>query len=528
MNLNLCLERAAQLYCDHIAIVDGKKVITYRDLYELVQALAAGLRDLGITRGDVVACLSPNCHEYLTLYFACSMLGAILNPLNFRLSAKEILDITRHSNTSVLFAHSDFASTVTELVDLGFKPQHTVWLGRPTAPTLALLPSTKYEPFVIQHMGMDVEAPFMAPHDLAQLYYTSGTTGEAKGVMLTHGNVSHNALGAVAELKLTDNDTWLHVAPMFHLVDAWAVFAITWVGGRHVFLPYFKDKQVLATLAKEQITMTALVPTMLASLLKCPELKNYHYTNLRTIMTAGSPVAPELVRQTMELFGCDYVQFYGMTETSPFLTVSIPLESQKDWPQEKLLAVKSSTGRPFIGALVKVVRDDLTEVARNGKEVGEVIASGPNITRGYWKNPETTANTIKNGWIFTGDLAVVDEYGFINVVDRKKDMIITGGENVYSTEVEYIIYEHPGVLECAVIGIPDTYWGEIVKAVIVAKPGVVIKEEDITALVKKRLAGYKSPRIVEFVPELPKTGSGKIAKRMLKSTQVKTAGKSRK
>lgn len=295
------------------------------------------------------------------------------------------------------------------------------------------------------------------------------------------------------------------------------------VGGRHVFLPYFKDKQVLAILAKENITITALVPTMLASLLKAPELKNHQYSNLRMIMTAGSPVAPELVRQTMDQFGCDYVQFYGMTETSPFLTVSIPLESQKNWPPEKLLAIKASTGRPFIGAIVKVVREDLSEVTPNGKEVGEVIASGPNITRGYWKNPETTAATIKNGWIFTGDLAVVDKHGFINVVDRKKDMIITGGENVYSTEVEYVIYEHPGVLECAVIGVPDSYWGEIVKAVIVTKPGFKISEEEITELVRSKLAGYKMPRLIEFVAELPKTGSGKIAKRMLKATQVKAA-----
>ncbi len=523
MNLNLSLERAASLYADHIAIVDGKKAITYKDLYELVSALASGLREKGITRGDVVACLAPNCHEYLVLYYACSMLGAILNPLNFRLSAKEVLDITRHSNTSILVAHPDFASTVSEMVSLGFTTQFTIWLGRPTAPTLALLPSSKYEQFLVQHLGQAVESPFMAPTDLAQLYYTSGTTGEAKGVMLTHENVTHNAIGAVAELKLTDNDTWLHVAPMFHLVDAWAIWAITMVGGRHVFLPYFKDKQVLAILAKENITITALVPTMLASLLKAPELKNHQYSNLRMIMTAGSPVAPELVRQTMDQFGCDYVQFYGMTETSPFLTVSIPLESQKNWPPEKLLAIKASTGRPFIGAIVKVVREDLSEVTPNGKEVGEVIASGPNITRGYWKNPETTAATIKNGWIFTGDLAVVDKHGFINVVDRKKDMIITGGENVYSTEVEYVIYEHPGVLECAVIGVPDSYWGEIVKAVIVTKPGYKISEEEITELVRSKLAGYKMPRLIEFVAELPKTGSGKIAKRMLKATQVKAA-----
>jgi len=255
---------------------------------------------------------------------------------------------------------------------------------------------------------------------------------------------------------------------------------------------------------------------MVNSLLHHKDVAKYSFKNLRLMMTAGSPIAPELVRKIVDVFGCDYRQFYGMTETSPFLTISTPKAHHRDLKQDELLALKSRTGRSFLGVELKVVRDDGSEVEPNDKEIGEIVARGPSVTKGYWRQPEATAQTIRNGWLHTGDLAVIDKEGYINVVDRKKDMIITGGENVYSTEVEYVLHEHPSVLECAVFGQPDPDWGETVVAIVVLKPNQNTDAQTLIDFVKSKIAGYKAPKIIHFLPELPKTGSGKIFKRGLK------------
>jgi fatty-acyl-CoA synthase len=375
-----------------------------------------------------------------------------------------------------------------------------------------------YEPALASQLGDSLPERDLTPDHLAQLYYTSGTTGRPKGVMLTHMNVTSNAIGAMVELQLTDSTIWGHFAPIFHLADAWSLFAVTWGGGMHVFTPYFKAAQVLEEIARNRVTMTALVPTMVNQILALPDLKSYDLSSLKWIMTAGSPVAPEQVKRIMQELHCDYCQFYGLTETSPFLTVGTIKDHLKDLPTERLVEVKARTGRPFLAVDVKVVREDGSEVKRDNEEVGEIIARGPNVTKGYWKQPETTAQAIRAGWFHTGDLAVIDTEGYINIVDRQKDMIITGGENVYSTEVEYALYEHPAVLECAVFGIPDEKWGEIVKAVIVLKTGHTASEEELVAHTKSKLAGYKTPRSIDFATELPKTGSGKIFKKGLRDS----------
>lgn len=325
-----------------------------------------------------------------------------------------------------------------------------------------------------------------------------------------------NALGAVTELKLSDEDTWMHIGPMFHLADAWSIWAVTWVGGKHTFAPYFKAEDVLKTLSDEGVTVTAMVPTMVNALLHSPNLKKRQYPRLRLILTAGSPIAPEQVKGIVQEFGCDYMQFYGMTETSPFLTISAPKAHLRSLPEDKLLELKSKTGRPFIAVEVKVVNDEGTEVKNDNTEVGEIVARGPVVFSGYWKQPETTAQTLIDGWIHTGDMAVVDSEGYINICDRKKDMIITGGENVYSTEVEYALYEHSAVLECAVLGVPDEKWGESVKAIVVLKQGQSAGEAELIEFVQERLGRFKAPRSVEFEHELPKTGSGKIFKKGLR------------
>lgn len=517
MNLNTSLLRAITLFPDNVAVLDRQKQITYKELGERVGSLCLSLNELGLEKGDVVACLAPNCHEYLELYYACVFNELVFNPLNYRLSANEIGEILKDSNAKLLVSHIDFKESALNSLALNEETtvKNLVWLG--SVSKLEPKNSYKYEPFLMRNWGAELPNCLAKPDTLAQLYYTSGTTGVAKGVMLNHLNVSSNALGAVSELGLTDADCWAHLAPMFHLVDAWSVWAITWVGGKHTFIPYFKADEVLALFERESVSITALVPTMLSALLGSGKAWEYSYERLRAIMTAGSPVAPDLVRQVNDVFQCDFIQFYGMTETSPFLTVSIPYGCDKLLTKAKETEIRAKTGRPFLTCEVKVVDENGLEVKRDDTQVGEIIARGPNITNGYWNKPEITAKTIIDGWIHTGDLAVINESGYINIVDRKKDMIITGGENVYSTEVEHVLYEHPSIYECAVIGVPHEKWGETIKAYVVLNPSMEsASSDDLINFVKEKLANYKAPRLVEFVDELPKTGSGKIYKKQLR------------
>ncbi|MFA6209782.1 MAG: long-chain-fatty-acid--CoA ligase [Candidatus Obscuribacterales bacterium] len=515
MNLAISLKRAISQWPDKEAFVDGQKRLTYAEFGRRVAALTHIISNLGLGKGSTISVLAPNCLEFCELYFAAACLGAVLCPINYRLASAEIAQILEHSESAMLIAHTDFAEQAAHALENLSQIKLVAWLGAGKLPDIKTK-SVRYEPLLLTEWNKELIDNLATGSDLAQIYYTSGTTGQAKGVMLTHENVAYNALGAVAELGLNDSHCWVHAAPMFHLVDAWAVFALTWVGGKHVFIPYFHADNLLPLLEAEAVTHTALVPTMINALLNSGSLWQYSYNALSTIMTAGSPIAPEIVKQIQEVFSCTYVQFYGMTETSPFLSISLPKSKDLERPKAEILAIRSKTGRPFIGVDLKIVKEDGSEVQRDGIEVGEIIARGPNVTKGYWKNQEATEQAIRNGWIYTGDLAVMDCDGYINVVDRSKDMIISGGENVYSTEVEYVLHEHPAVLECAVFGIPDEKWGELVHATVVFRAGQSPHEEELTDFVRERLARYKVPRHWEFLEELPKTGSGKIKKKELR------------
>ncbi|HEY9784993.1 MAG TPA: long-chain-fatty-acid--CoA ligase [Candidatus Obscuribacterales bacterium] len=517
MNLTLSLSRAIAVFPEREAVVDGQFAATYQQLGERVSALCHALLGMNVVTGEVVGIIAPNGHEFLEAYYACAVLGLVLNPINFRLSAREIGGILEDSDARILVAHTDFTNLVVDSIAQPFalKLKEIVWFGSGQRTQLEAC-AHDYENLIAGNAGKQLPECAVEGSDLAHLYYTSGTTGKSKGVMLTQENVTFHALASVAELSLTDSDTWAHIGPMFHLLDAWAVFACTWAGARHTFAPYFKADEVLLLIEQQKVTITALVPTMLNAMLNEPDIEKRDLTSLRLLLTAGSPIAPEVVKKAVNIFGCDYWQFYGMTETSPFLTISKPKAHMANWSTDRLLNVVSRTGRTFIGVELKIVRPDGSEVEHNDRDVGEIIVRGPSVTQGYWRQPAATANAIENGWLHTGDLAVIDEEGYVNIVDRKKDMIITGGENVYSTEVEYVLYEHPSIVECAVFGIPDDQWGETVKAVVVPKPGVKISEGELIAFVKERLASYKAPRSIEFAEELPKTGSGKIYKKGLR------------
>jgi acyl-CoA synthetase (AMP-forming)/AMP-acid ligase II len=481
------------------ALIDGAHTASYAEAHAAAERLAAALAQRGVGPGDRVACLAHNSADCFFAYFAAARLGAILVPLNTRLLPEELQPVLRHAEARLLVAddaHGALAAALAPALPGGIA-------------SFAELRTA------------NAEVPSPAPIDaatVAQLYYTSGTTGQPKGVMLTHGNVGRHARAAVRELSLAGTDRWAHIAPMFHLADAWAVFAVTLVGGVHVFLPRFTAPAALDLLADQAITITNLVPTMLNLMVKEPDAGRRRFA-LRTMLSGGAPIAPAIVRQILATFGCDYVQTYGMTETSPYLTLSLLTDELRRLPPHEQLHWKCKTGRPFLGVELKVVAGDGTAVAADDRTVGEIRVRGATVTPGYWRDAAATRAAFDDdGFLRTGDLATIDAHGYVNIVDRIKDVIKTGGEAVYSTEVENVLYQHPAVLECAVFGTPDPVWGEAVTAAIVLRPGAHVTAAAIVAHCKDRIAGFKAPRIVDFRAALPKTGSGKIQKRLLRDT----------
>ncbi|MHC4469585.1 MAG: long-chain-fatty-acid--CoA ligase [Planctomycetota bacterium] len=482
-------------------VVEGDLRLTYAEVAERAESLAGFLSERGIGPGDRVAVVEENTHAFLEAYFAAAALGAVLVPLNHRLSHREIGFILEDSGARWLLATERCRARVERagrnLVE------GVLWLGEEYEDALG----SAREPFT--------PAPVEADQP-AHLYYTSGTTGRPKGVVLTHGNVCVHSANAVEELEITEADVWGHFAPMFHLADAWATFAITSVGGTHVMVPRFGPDAVLDAVERERVTVSNLIPSMLNLLLKHPRTAAADLSSFRVVLSGGAPIAPELVRRTMRVFGCDYIQTYGMTETSPYLTLSILDDRQRELPAEDRFALKAKTGRPMKGVRLEVVDDEGRPVPGDDRTVGEIRVRGETVTPGYWNRPEETAAAFADGWLMTGDLAVVDGEGFVNIVDRKKDMIITGGENVYSTEVENVLYEHPEVLEAAVFGVPDEEWGEAVAAAVALRGGRETSAEEITLFCRDRMAGFKVPKHLVLLPDLPKTGTGKISKRALR------------
>ncbi|MBL8753156.1 MAG: long-chain-fatty-acid--CoA ligase [Planctomycetes bacterium] len=500
MNVFDFLADAAAAQPQRLALRQGTRHVDHGTAARLARQLGASLRARGIRPGDRVGCLMQNDLDHLLAYFGVAAAGAILVSLNTRLSTAEQANILRHADARVLLHDVAHAARAAEL-----GPS----LARGACDTAAAIAA-----------GTDDGAPLpLADADEpAHLYYTSGTTGAPKGVVLTHRNVCTHARAAIRELGLSQDDTWAHIAPMFHLADAWATFAITAVGGTHVFLPHFTPEQAIDLLVRERVTITNLVPTMLNLMVKTPGAGDRDYA-LRVMLSGGAPIAPDVVRRILATFRCDYVQTYGMTETSPYLTLSLLSPELQKLPPEQQLPWKCKTGRPFHGVSLRVVDDAGRPVPNDGKAVGEIRVQGPTVTPGYWQNHEATAAAFdRDGYLCTGDLATIDAHGYVDIVDRKKDVIKTGGEAVYSVEVENVLYAHPAVLECAVFGLPDAHWGERVTAAVVLRPGTAATAAELIAFCKDRIAHYKAPKDVRFLDALPRTGSGKITKKVLRDS----------
>ena len=508
MSIADILARAAATFGDRVAVVDGDRSFTYAELAARSGSLARALALRGLGRGERIAILAENSHEFVEAYFAAAAAAAILVPVNTRLTAREIRRILGDSGARALIVSPPFSDLAQEATGGGPGIEHVLLTGGAGR--------DGYEAALAEAPGAYLPSP-VDEDAVAHLYYTSGTTGDPKGVMLTHRNVCVHARWAIDELGLSARDVWGHFAPMFHLADAWATFAITEVGGRHVMCGRFDAGEALSLVERQRITTSNLIPTMLAMMCGRDDLAGRDLASLRVILSGGAPIAIGLVRRIVERLRCDYVQTYGMTETSPYLTVSLLAPHLEALPFEERLRIKARTGRPFGGVELKIVDDDGSPVPPDDRSVGEILVRGPTVTPGYWNNPVATAAAFSDGWLRTGDLAVIDAEGYVNIVDRRKDMILTGGENVYSTEVESALFEHPAVLEAAAFGLPDPTWGEIVAAAIVLAPGTSLDEAGIFEHCKPRLAGFKTPRRVFFVDALPKTGSGKISKKELRS-----------
>jgi long-chain acyl-CoA synthetase len=469
-DLSWPLRRAARLFGRDVAVVDAERSVTYGELARRVRAL-------GGLEARRVGFLGANSLAHMECWLGLPAFGKVLVDLNYRLSVQELAFMVRDAELDALIVDP-------ERRELGEQ------LGVPLL--------EDYEAIVA---GPEHEFPDVAEDALAAISYTGGTTGTPKGVMLSHRNLLSNALHNLAVTGHTGADRWLHVCPMFHVAGTSNVFACTWVGAEQVVLPRFEAATVLATIAREHITHTVFVPTMLAMLLEHAD--GVDVSSLRHLQYAASPISPEVQRRILEwLPECDVVQFYGMTEAAPTVT-RLSGSDHRERPDRL-----TSMGTPVPGVQA--------EVRAPRGEVGELWVRGPNIMLGYWNRPDATAEALVDGWYRTGDLAREDDDGYLYMVDRAKDMIITGAENVYSVEIEAVLAQHPAVDEVAVFGIPDERWGEAVHAVVVPRGDVTIDE--LIAHCRASLGGFKVPRTIELREQpLPKSGAGKLLKHRLRA-----------
>jgi long-chain acyl-CoA synthetase len=509
-NVGAALERTGRLLADREAVVDGKTRWSYGELHRRVAGFDAALDRIGLTAGDVVGVLAMNSAAHLVVWLAIPRSGRVLNDLDVRLAPAELRFILADSGARALIVDDAFLDAGRGLARSCTTVESLIYAGTGVTPSgclsFAELTDAPGRPL----------SP-VDPDTIAGIFYTGGTTGIPKGAVLTHRNLVANAKHTLITIGYNERDTYLHAAPMFHLADGAANYALSWVGGRHVIIPAFAPALWLQTVEAEQVTCGALVPTMINMVINHPALRQHDLSSLRSMLYGASPMPSELLRLAMEAIPAGWGQAYGMIEAAPIVSYLSPEDHCRGATGEEPYATRlRSAGRPIVGVEAEVRRGDGSQ-AETG-EPGEIWVRGPNIMNGYWNRPKETAAALdEHGWYRTGDLGQVDADGYLFIVDRVKDMIITGGENVYSTEVENAICQHHGVLECAVFGVPDEQWGERVHAAIVLKPGATAGQDEIVGHCRALIAGYKLPRSIDFHDEpLPKSGAGKILKRQLR------------
>lgn len=507
------LRYAQEQFSTRTAVICGGDRFTYQEFGVRAGRLAGALKEVGIEQGDRVAFLSFNCHRMLEAYYGVLEAGAVLLPLNVRLAANELSYILNAAGARALFFDSSFLPVVESFHRSVVTVRNFFLLdGTPHASWLlsenyeALLASGS--PLRSDLMELDEDAP-------AELFYTSGTSATPKGVVMTHRNVYLHALNVLVTFRVKAEDAHLHAIPLFHANGWGAAHILTLVGGKHVMLPRFDPEQVFGLIERERVTAGILVPTMAASLVAHPARHRYNLRSLEWIALGGAPCSPALVHKVTEELGCDCFSGYGLTETGPVLAIA---RQKPDCSAEGELRFEQQAmaGYPIPGVELRVVDSRDADVPKDGRTVGEIIVRTDGVMQGYWREKQATAEALAGGWLRTGDMAAIEDDGCIRIVDRKKDTIISGGENISSLEIERILMAHPSVCESAVIPVPDDKWGEVPKALVVLKPGETAGEAELIEFCRRQLAHYKVPQSIEFVTALPKNAAGKTLKRELR------------
>jgi long-chain acyl-CoA synthetase len=508
MGVGNILRRSAFNNASKTALVFENQRMNYGELNQRVNCLANSLLQMGLLKGDRVAVLLHNGPEFFEVYFACAKSGAIFVPINNLFRKKELLQIFQYIEPRFLIYDVEFSGIVqATLPELKFLEFPIVLRGQAAG-------CWNYGKLIDGGEGKEPTV-VIADDDIANIFLTSGTTGRPKGAMRTHRHDVINMMSSALELGIKRDDRTLFLFPFYHVTFADNL--------RHILMANtiairregrFDPAEVIEILSTERITTCQFVPTMINAMLQTENLGKHDLSCLRLIIYAASPMPVELLKKAMNRFTCQFVQMYGQTETGP-CTTALKSEDHMLEGSEAQMARLASAGRAVLDYEIKIIDRMGNDVATG--EVGEIIVRSEAMTVGYWNLPEKTARTIKEGWLYTGDFGRFDEEGYVFIVDRKDDMIISGGKNIYPREIEEVIYTHEAVLEAAVIGVPDDYWGESVKAFVVLKEGMCAKENEIIDLCKKAIASYKKPRSVEFVQQLPKSQTGKILKRVLKA-----------
>ena len=515
------LRYAREQFPNKVGVVCGDQRFTYLQFAERAARLAGALVARRAQPGDRIAILSTNCHRLLEAYYGILGAGCILLPLNIRLAPQELAFVLNDAQARFLFVERPFLPLAQSFQTTVPSLEITFLLdGQPEADWLA---AQNYDNLLAGGPPFECDFTQVDEDSIAELFYTSGSSDRPKGVMLTHRNVYLHALSVLAagqtspttlgEMSCTS--VLLHTIPLFHANGWGTAHTITVVGGTHVMIHHFNPIDVFRLMDRERVTTCAMVPTMVAALTHSLERANYDLSSLRTIVIGGAASSPTLVKEAQEKLGCACISGYGLTETSPTLAKSA-MKAGLAWEGDQRYASQAMAGFAIPGVELRVLGPDGKEVPHDGSAIGEIVVRGDTIMQGYWQQPEATATAMRDGWFHTGDVATVNACNYIQIVDRKKEIIVSGGENISSLEVEKVLSAHPSVYEAAVIPVPDAKWGEVPKALVVLKPGMKATEDELLEFCRARLSHYKCPRSVDFPESLPKTGTGKVLKRELR------------
>jgi fatty-acyl-CoA synthase len=512
------MRRARRLYAEREAVVDEGVRLTYAQFFERCDKWSSVLQRYGIRKGDRVAYLAPNTHALLEAFYAVPQLGAILVPINYRLTADDFAYIINHSGARIVCAHSDQLDAVESI------------RGKvPGVERFVALEGSKpgwldYESELARGSAADVMRPEISEDDLITINYTSGTTANPKGVMITHRNAYANTVGTMIHVHMTPDERYLWTLPMFH-ANGWTfVWTITAAGGTHVCLRKVEAARIFALIDEERVTLMCAAPTVLIAIANAPEELRRNARRGVRVLTAGAPPAAATIERVENELGWEVTQVYGLTETAPFITICEPLAAHAELSLGDRAKIKARQGVELItSGELRVIDEGGSEVPHDGSTVGEIVVRGNVVMEGYYNDPDATARAFTGGVFHTGDAAVVHPDGYVEIRDRIKDVIISGGENISSVEVEGVLLRHPGVQEVAVVGMPDERWGEAPHAFVIVTAGSTVTEAELRSFARDSMAHFKVPKVFHFVDELPKTATGKIQKFVLRGRRASIA-----